>query len=228
MLKNQNAKQRHRLQIGKRHKVEPTTREKELLESQNVSRETFLMFSKYVELLIKWNKTINLVSPATIKEVWMRHIIDSAQVYPHIVYPQERILVDIGSGAGFPGLVLAAMGVKEAHMIESDSRKCSFMREVARKLPLSNVEIHNVRIEAADLAGKADIVSARALAPLEVLLGYAEPLLKETGECFFLKGENWEQELTAATAIWQFKCRPIPSLSSNTGIILQISGFKKL
>ena len=204
--------------------LEPTKQELEIMEKKNVSRETFLKFQTYLDLLQKWNPHINLVSNDSIKDAWSRHIIDSLQIYGQISNPHNKEIADLGSGGGFPGLVLAISAVKKIYLIESDGRKCSFLREVARKLDLFHVEVVNKRIE--DIELKIDVVTVRALADLSTLISYAKPLLKENGECFFLKGDRWEQELTVARKLWQFNCRSYPSISGSTGMILHIDGIQ--
>jgi 16S rRNA (guanine527-N7)-methyltransferase len=198
--------------------IEATKKEIEILESfQYVSRETLLNLSKYSQLLEKWNKTINLVSPTTIKDVWSRHIIDSAQIFPHLSSPADTVLADFGSGAGFPGLVLAIMGVKKTHLIESDSRKCAFLSEVVRATKV-DVTVHNERVENVDL--KVDVITARALAPLQDLLEYAKPFMKEHTVCFFPKGQGYEEELTAINGMWQGEITKIPSMTGSSSTIL--------
>jgi len=132
-----------------------------------VSRETRERLNTYAELLRKWQRSINLVGPKTLDDLWNRHFVDSAQLLP-LIPPTARVLVDFGSGAGFPGLVLAILGMAEVHLIESDQRKATFLREVARATG-TPVTVHAKRIEQVT-PFPADIVSARALAPLGDLL----------------------------------------------------------
>src|SRR5882724_11473474 len=145
----------------------------------NVSRETLERLRRYAEMLVKWQKSINLVSPESSKDLWRRHMLDSAQLQGFLP-PEPQSLVDMGSGAGFPGLVLAILGVPNVHLIESDARKCVFLAEAARATSLEvgrNPIIHPVRLEKVrDL--RADVVTARACAPLTSLLAYAEPFLQ--------------------------------------------------
>jgi len=138
----------------------------------DVSRETLVQLQRYADLLQKWGKRINLVGPSTLDDIWRRHMLDSAQLWPHLP-ADTRVLVDFGSGAGFPGLVLAIMGVPEVHLIESNQRKCVFLREVARATGV-NVTVHSTRIEA--VAGfPAAVVTARALAILAILRALGRP-----------------------------------------------------
>jgi 16S rRNA (guanine527-N7)-methyltransferase len=156
----------------------------------------------YAELLQKWQKKINLVGSSTIGDLRARHFDDSLQLLP--LAGAWRNWIDLGSGAGFPGMVIAiAAGdsEKKIHLIESDKRKAAFLREVSRET-CANVEIHADRIERVlpELLSTThfDIVSARALAPLEVLIGYARPILEKGGFGLFLKGKGLSNELTAA------------------------------
>ena len=135
----------------------------QFFQGENVSRETFLRMKAYVDLLLTWNKRINLISKSTEPEIWKRHILDSAQLYPLI--PRDcSSLMDFGSGAGFPGLVLAIMGVRGVRLVESDARKCAFMREAAR-ITQTEAQVLNQRVESIPPIA-VDVITARALAPM--------------------------------------------------------------
>ncbi|MBY0429779.1 MAG: 16S rRNA (guanine(527)-N(7))-methyltransferase RsmG [Rhodospirillales bacterium] len=188
----------------------------------HVSRETLTRLTVYAELLVKWQARINLVGPATLPDLWRRHMLDSAQVFP-LLPPGS--LVDLGSGAGFPGLVLAIMGAGPVHSIESDARKCAFQREVARATGIE-VTIHNKRIETVPAFPAAAVVS-RALAPLDKLLSLAEPFLAPHTRCVFLKGRGSEDELTLAGKEWNMTTERIPSLSDPAGTILLLKEVKR-
>jgi 16S rRNA (guanine527-N7)-methyltransferase len=189
-----------------------------------VSRETLDRLSQYADLLVKWQGRINLVGPDTLPDLWARHFLDSAQLF-RLISPGCRRLADLGSGAGFPGLVLAVMGAPDVHLVESDSRKCAFLREAARITGIS-VTIINQRIEkVAPLA--ADIITARALAPLDRLLGWAEPHLAEGGRCLFLKGRGAEDELTATAKEWNIALDRIPSETDPAGQVLQLREVRR-
>lgn len=192
----------------------------------DVSRETLARFEAYAALLRKWNRRINLVGRETLDDLWRRHFLDSAQLLPLLPRaPKDRLLViaDLGAGAGFPGLVLAILGAGEVHLLESDRKKCAFLREAARASG-AEVEIHGQRIEAVE-GLEADIVTARALAPLEKLLDYARPLLRPGGRALFLKGRGAEEELTALGGQATMTIERIPSRSDETGVILSIEGL---
>ena len=189
----------------------------------NVSRETLERLRRYAETLIKWQKSINLVAADSLGDLWRRHMLDSAQLQPYL--PAEtRSLVDMGSGGGFPGLVLAILGVANVHLIESDARKCAFLAEAARAAGLTagqNPVIHRARLEdIGDL--RVDVVTARACAPLAQLLAYAEPFLHADSICLFLKGARVDEELTEAEKTWRMGVERFPSLSDPSGTILRM------
>jgi len=185
----------------------------------NVSRETSDRLERYAALLLKWNSSVNLVGQSTLADLWRRHMLDSAQLFPHLPATTGR-LVDFGSGAGFPGLVLAIMGVPDVHLIEANTRKCVFLREAARVTETA-VTIHNARIEACTPL-KTDIVTARALAHLAILLKYAKPFLTSNTLCFFLKGAGVEKELTETRKLWNIREKTHPSLSNPEGVIVRL------
>jgi 16S rRNA (guanine527-N7)-methyltransferase len=185
----------------------------------DVSRETLARLETYATLLHKWQKAINLVSRDSLADLWRRHMLDSAQLFP--LLPQTaRILIDLGSGAGFPALVLAALGVPEVHLIESDARKCAFLREAARELGVA-VQIHNCRAEEMPVMA-ADVVTARALAPLSELLDLAERFVAPHTICLFLKGKGVDEELTRAGERWNMTLTRQSSASDPSGTILRL------
>ena len=192
---------------------------KEFQAKSGVSRETLERLIIYSDLLIKWQAKINLVGPETLADLWSRHMLDSAQLFP-LIRPNAKRLVDLGSGAGFPGLVLGVLGVPDVHLVESDARKCAFLREAAR-LTGTSVTIHNKRIEQI-VPLEADIVTARALAPLAKLLDWAFPHLAKGGECLFLKGRGADDELTATAKEWNIALDRIVSLTDPAGLVLQL------
>ncbi len=185
-----------------------------------VSRETRERLNTYADLLRKWQRSINLVGPRTIDDLWNRHFTDSAQLLP-LIPPSARVLVDFGSGAGFPGLVLAILGVAQVHLIESDQRKATFLREVARATG-TPITVHANRIEQV-APFPADVVSARALAPLGDLLGFAAPFLHPDSFCLFPKGQMAEDELTAASKNWNINVDRIQSVTDPSATILRVS-----
>lgn len=199
------------------------------LTATHVSRETIERLAIYESLLRKWQKSINLVSATTLPELWWRHMLDSAQL-TDLAPPDARIWADLGSGGGFPGLVIAII-LRESpgfsmHLVESDQRKCVFLREVARETG-APAEVHNQRIEAfsAESGLKPDIVSARALAPLGRLLDWAAPLFGPQTLGLFLKGQGAEVELTEARKRWIFEAEFSPSRSDPSGCVLKLRGL---
>jgi 16S rRNA (guanine527-N7)-methyltransferase len=189
--------------------------------ASNVSRETLDRLKTYVALLAEWNEKHNLVSSKSLEDVWRRHVWDSAQLARYI--PDDaHTLVDLGSGAGFPGLVLAEMlrGKVAVSLYESTGKKAEFLKAAAARLDLP-VQVHNERIEA-KLRPAADIVTARALAPLDKLLPYAQQFASRQTICLFLKGQSVVSELTAIRKSWRMKALQHPSLSDPSGVVLEI------
>jgi 16S rRNA (guanine527-N7)-methyltransferase len=184
-----------------------------------VSRETFLRLEKFVQLLIKWNKAINLIGKADEEEIWHRHILDSAQLYPLLSTP-DALITDFGSGAGFPGVILSLLGAREVHLVESDQRKTAFLREAAR-LSEHKLLFHNDRIETLS-PWKSDIITARALAPLPKLLQWVNPFFTPATQALFLKGKNLHMELEQAQSDWQFTHQLHPSCTASDSWIIEI------
>ncbi len=182
----------------------------------------------YADILADWNGRMNLVSPASLADLWRRHMFDSAQLVPLIPAGTRRI-VDMGSGAGFPGLVIAAMradGVGlETVLIESIEKKCAFLRAAAAAMGVSD-RVKVIRGRAEDVTGlKADLVTARAMAPLEVLLGYAKRFADRQTQLLFPKGRTAADELTAARRSWTIEAEMIPSRSDGEASIIAIRHF---
>jgi len=184
-----------------------------------VSRETVARLEAYAELLKRWSGRINLVSRNTLGDLWRRHFLDSAQLLPLIPH-KARSLVDLGSGAGFPGLVLAILGVPGVELIESDKRKGVFLGEAAR-LTNTPVKITDSRIEMAK-PHAADVVTARACAPFDKLLPLAQRFIGPNTLCLFLKGEHVADELTAAQRDWRMKAAQLSSRADPRGVILRL------
>jgi 16S rRNA (guanine527-N7)-methyltransferase len=181
----------------------------------------------YVSLLERWQKQINLVSTSTLADVWNRHILDSAQLYPLIPVDAKKV-IDIGSGAGFPGLVLALYfkhyGGPEVHLVESDSRKCFFLTEVSRQTKAC-VVVHTSRSEAiSDLKG--DVITARALAPLRKLIKISRNFDEGDATYIFLKGEKAREELTDARKEWTMNVTKTTSQTLSVATVLTLKGVK--
>jgi 16S rRNA (guanine527-N7)-methyltransferase len=186
----------------------------------DVSRETLTRLSRYLELLRRWQGTINLVGASTLADPWRRHILDCGQIAPHVPHAAKTV-VDLGSGAGLPGLVLALLGVPGVQLVESDRRKAQFLREAAR-VTGAPVVVHPTRIEQLEL--RADVVTARALAPLPRLLELAATVLTPHSICLFLKGETARDELTQARQSWHMHSEIVPSRSGSRGVLLKLEG----
>jgi 16S rRNA (guanine527-N7)-methyltransferase len=189
-----------------------------------VSRETLARLAAYVDLLQRWSGRLNLVGRSTLADPWRRHVLDSAQLLP-LVPAGAHSLVDLGSGAGFPGLVLAILGVPGVELIEADSRKCGFLREAARVAAVS-VTIHARRSEAVP-PHAVDVVTARGLAPLDRLLTLAAPFLGPATICLFLKGEHVAEELTDTRKAWKMAVARHMSLSDPRGVVLRVSEIRR-
>lgn len=189
-----------------------------------VSRETLDRLEIYVGLLTRWQKTINLVAKSTMGHLWSRHVLDSAQLMDHVPVPAKSWM-DLGSGGGFPGLICAAIA-SQTHpslsftLVEADQRKAAFLRETARHMGIS-VDVLSRRIE--DLApSRADVISARALAPLTNLCKYAQAHLSDNGICLFQKGARYREELATAEQDWHIAYRVYPSITEADAVLLKI------
>ncbi len=196
----------------------------------NVSRETMERLEIYAELLRKWNPRINLVSKGTIQELWTRHFLDSAQL-ADLAPSVSGYWVDVGSGGGFPGLVLAMLGLERGQpthvtLVESDVRKSAFLRTVIRETGLP-ARVINDRIEAVPSLG-ADVLSARALADLTTLLAFAERHLLAGGTAIFPKGVQWQKELTEAQSKWNFTYQVDKSITQDGPVILSVTGVSRV
>ncbi len=190
-----------------------------------VSRETMEKLGIYSNLLLKWQKAINLVGPTTLDDLAERHFFDSAQVFRYIPDIDVR-LADMGSGAGFPGLVLAMLGVREVHLIESDVRKATFLREVSRETA-TPVTIHDKRVEDCKI-DKVDVVTARALATLSSLLSHTNSLRTEGHPVYglFAKGEQHAEETDKARKDWEFTVESFQSETEISAKVLRINDLK--
>lgn len=196
----------------------------------DVSRETISRLEILISLLIKWNPKINLVAKSTIDTAWHRHIVDSAQIW-QLIDPNAQHWLDIGAGAGFPGLIIAAIAAEKAPkmqitLVESDQRKCVFMQTAAREMRISPT-ILSERIESLP-PQNAEILSARALAPLEKLLEFADTHRKPDGTCLFLKGQTVDSELTSSAVSWHISADKIPSMTDSNAVILRIGEIKRV
>ena len=190
-----------------------------------VSRETAARLDEFAALLLRWQKAVQLVAPSTLPKLWTRHIADSLQILEFA--PAAKRWIDLGSGGGFPGLVVAIALVETpgavVHLVESDARKAAFLREAVR-ITGAPAKVHDKRVEsvAERFAGDVEIVTARALAPLARLLELAAPLLSGGARGVFLKGQDVDNELTQAAKSWNISAETFPSRTDARGRILII------
>ncbi len=188
---------------------------------QNVSRETFLKLSSYVDLLLKWNKNINLISKNTIPNLWIRHILDSAQLM-NFIEDKSQTVLDVGAGSGLPGIILSILGVEKTILVESNGKKCSFLTEVSRILHL-NTEVISDRIE--NIQTNCDIVVARGFADLDDILDKLQNIKYK--RILLLKGETAELEIEKAQKRWNFECQKYASITNTNSKILDITNVHK-
>src|SRR5471032_2108481 len=195
-----------------------------------VSRETATRLDAYVDLLVRWQAKTNLIASSTLPHLWTRHISDSLQLLT--LAPSAKIWVDLGSGGGFPGVVLAcAMAGTEGamvHLVERNAKKAAFLRETLRITGAPGaVHLADIGDSVDSLGGRVDCVTARAVAPLHQLIGFAEPLVKQGAKALFLKGQDVEAELTEATKYWSIKPRLHSSRTGGQGWIVELDDIER-
>ena len=195
-----------------------------------VSDDALARLDKYAALLIEWQSRINLVAPSTLPRLWTRHIADSLQLLRHA--PDAKTWVDLGSGAGFPGIplacALAQMPGAEVHLVESNGKKAAFLREAVRTTA-APAQVHAERIEnyGESYAGKTDVVTARALAPLNSMLDQAFPFMAKGAIGLFLKGQDIEAELTDSSKHWSVEATKAQSVTDPAGCVLIVRSLKR-
>lgn len=190
----------------------------------NFPRETTEKLELYWRELQQWNQTFNLIGKSTQEEGWDRHILDCAQLSAFLPDPQA-VIVDFGSGAGLPGLVLSILGYQQVHLIESSNKKVQFLNHIQRMFHLP-VVIHGKRAEEVD-AFAADVITARAFADLSDILAYAQPFSNPKTIYLCLKGEKAGEEIEKATRRWSFQVEKSQSITSPTGTILRLRDVQK-
>lgn len=196
----------------------------------DVSRETLMGLDRYAELLVKWQAAINLVGPATLGSLWTRHFLDSLQIVSHL--GTARNVVDLGSGAGFPGCVIALAlkekaGVSRVDLVESNGKKAAFLNIVCQSLNVP-AHIHAGRIEAAIPAlARPDVVTARALAPLSSLIAWVEPWLVQGTIALLHKGRDVDKEIADAARYWDIGYSVIPSVVDQASVVLKITSVAR-
>lgn len=191
----------------------------------DVPRGTIALLERYAELLAEWQGRMNLVGPATLTDIWGRHFADSAQLTRHV--PQGLSWLDMGAGAGFPGLVLAIMGWGRFVLVESTAKKCRFLETVVRELALDNVTVLNARVEQLPTRG-TDVVTARAAAPLDMLLHWGIRHCRPGGLLVFPKGRRWADEVEAARTKFRFDLESFPSMTDPDARILVARNLKRI
>jgi 16S rRNA (guanine527-N7)-methyltransferase len=191
----------------------------------DVSRETLQRLDAFLPLFLRWNARINLTATNDPEVLRQRHVADSLQLLP-LIPPGEGPMADLGTGGGFPGLVLAMATNRPVHLVESDRRKAAFLQTAAAELALGHVTVHVARIEAANLPPIA-VLMARALAPLDRLLPWAERLLLSEGVAIFPKGRGAEEELAAAAPDWTMTTERFKSTTDPEATILRMSGIRR-
>ena len=189
----------------------------------DVSRETIEKLEAYVSLLQQWQKHINLVSPTTLGDSWSRHILDSVQIFPLLPSP-DAVIADVGCGAGFPGLVLSILGCRQVHLIESDQRKCAFLREVAR-ITGARPNVHPARAETLILP-EVDVFTSRACGSLGKLLNMLGSKCQKNTICLFHKGKNYTKELEDARG-WRFDLSVHPSRIEEGSVVLELTHIRQ-
>lgn len=192
-----------------------------IIEDLGVSYETMENFDNYYNLICKWQKQINIISNT--ENIWTRHFLDSVQLSKYISNKNFPI-IDLGSGGGLPAIPLLMVGHKNLSLIESDRKKCIFLKEAIR-ISRTNSAVFNERIENAN-CGPADIITSRACAPLGKLLAYAQRFVSHETHCLFLKGKTFEKEILDAKKDWQFDYKVIPSITSDEGVILSVTNLQ--
>ena len=197
----------------------------EVFQKLNVSRESLNRLETYVELLLTWQAKINLIGPSTIEDVWRRHVLDGLQLLP-LMRNNEGIVADLGSGAGIPGLIVALGGGHQTYLYESNGKKVAFLREAIRQTK-ANAQVHQIRLEALEDHLPAKIpnyVTARALAPLDRLLGWSSPFLSRGATGLFHKGQDVDSEMTEATKTWKIGAIKHSSMTDSRACILEVEG----
>lgn len=191
-------------------------------ERLNVSRESWDRVAAFTRLLLQWQQRINLISPASIPDIWERHVLDSLQLLP-LLPPGTTAFADLGSGSGFPALPLAIASGAEVHLYESNGKKAAFLREALRQSGARGT-VHLTRLEEVprQAVPPVGVITARALAPLEVLLGWAEPFLARGARGLFHKGQDLGAELTQALKSWRIQFRTHQSLTDSRAVILEV------
>jgi 16S rRNA (guanine527-N7)-methyltransferase len=206
----------------------PTTEELQTISNLGVSRESLNRIEAFLRLLFDWQRKINLVSPTTLPKVWTRHVIDSLQLLPHLNAPPGAI-ADLGSGGGFPGIILAIGSGRPVDLYESNQKKAAFLSEALRvSRATGSVRLGRLEDVAAPVKGQYAYVTARALAPLPELLGYAAPFIASGATGLFLKGKDADLELTESAKSWRIKMDRQQSLTDSEAVLLAVKEISRV
>jgi len=196
---------------------------KNLPHTLNVSRETLTKLEEFVSLVLKWNKAINLIGKSTEKDIWNRHILDSLQILPLV---EGKTVMDIGTGAGFPGMILALSGAKDVLLVEKNGKKCAFLHQVKSNLGI-NCNIYNSRIEDIDSV-YPEVITCRAFASIEKILLLIEKFVTQNVTIVLLKGENYQKEIQEAQDMgWIFEYNSINSITETGAVVLILKHIKR-
>ncbi len=197
------------------------------LDRLGVSRESMERLEILVGVLLAWQARINLIAPSTVEDVWMRHVVDSAQLLP-LIHKNTSAIADLGSGAGFPALVLAAIHPARVHMFEANAKKVAFLHEALRQMKVE-ASVHRDRLEAHSAPNSmplVQVVTARAFAPLPLLLGYAQPFFESGATGLFHKGQDVDAELAEAAKAWEITAQKHSSITDVQSVILEVKELK--
>ena len=195
----------------------------------NVSRESFDRIQILAKLILDWQKHINLISATTLPELWKRHILDSVQLIP-LIPDQVTAIADLGSGAGFPGLVLAATQTATVHLYEANAKKAAFLSEALRQMKCPGV-VHRERLEPLKTPNKmpkVQLVTARAFAPLSLLLSLAEPFMVAGAQALLHKGQDVDKELSEAAKLWSMQYSKVTSVTDSQSVILMVKELTRV
>ncbi len=200
----------------------------QLQETISLSPEQIHKIEQWVDMLLLWQKKVNLIAPSTVNDIWLRHVMDSLQLVKYL--PQDIMgeYMDLGSGAGFPGLAVSLFWQGKTHLVDADQKKSIFLKEIVRSWGESKrINIHNKRIEQLQKNHQYQLVTARALAPLCELLSMIEPLADDQTMLLLPKGQSWKDEIHRAQKIWSFTWSYYPSITDKNAAILQITHIKE-
>ncbi len=193
-----------------------------------LSDEQIHKINEWVDTLLLWQKKINLIAPSTVDDIWVRHVMDSLQLTQYLPKDTTGEYLDLGSGAGFPGLAISLFWQGTCHLVDADQKKSIFLKEVVRLWnETKHINIHNTRIDQLQVKQQYTLITARALAPLDALLTMIYPLINNETMLLLPKGQSWENEIQQVQKTWSFTCAHYPSITNENAVILQITNLKE-